>query len=857
MMVPLLSTVILIIILSSTRGSEFPPQVGNNGSSDAEDFLGSKTEDKCRQFKVLEASGRKFAYLIDRKKANYMIMMFRFMNNTSIRIIGNRQLFVPKTWVWTFKGRDGAYAMLAEPYDVDLLSLGILSRNRAFINLYIQAYPSGCDVIDYNVNGTREALAAAINAYVPPSIREEPENVGLFCYGINTQNEQPTKSILNLMSFGLFNVRGFIAFSCCRDTNGNFLQGENHNNSSIVCDEEALIKETYWLVVLEVCGVICFLYSPLLLRVFSSAKHEMECERFDEVTAYPDTPTLQGYTQISGRIKLRNEATLNRDVSNEGEEDWLYLGIDIPYSLSTVINTILFSRLRGRWASRVRRFLFLLISAAPMIFRILLYYHRKPESLQARLKAGIPVDFLAIPFGFRASFLNWRGWMGGPYILYGVYFTLGSIFLCLPSSLAQLLTHGTREISMESRRNPLFLDLELIEYFSGIPASHSRGYLFLCQVTRGRLYMLLNIDFWKFFGGIWRRRLRRLAVLLNYRKNKTRCSKLAFWLLTFPLWILAFIILALEATICTLYNGLPMLNFLVTVIRKYALYVSSFAISRGTSTSNHCLRKTLLVILNVILTIILFYLFYGFSLLFINTFTFMCQIVNFTLVGIVVNPSSVMGYVAMVTIIVVSVCKSTHNIIDGYLELQKIATKTSEKMQSESKQASVKVKDGNLVITTNGSLQHYDKIVLDGTPVEHQLTVDGSRPVPELQYVRYRDDMPGIPRSLFDRIVQKHRPLRVELFASLVKISVILLFVNVTLSAINAFDQYQAVSSVSQVIAAIFLGVLPQLLGIYSSPTYSALKEEQFQNQLKVTITQYWERVEELSMSKVFIADNR
>lgn len=265
--------------------------------------------------------------------------------------------------------------------------------------------------------------------------------------------------------------------------------------------------------------------------------------------------------------------------------------------------------------------------------------------------------------------------------------------------------------------------------------------------------MLLNMKFWKYCLLIYR------ARWYSFLKRKYGLSY-ALCLLIFPIY---FIVCLVEMLLCLLYFGCPVLFFFVTCIRAYCRSVLTIYSQRFP------VFKIFKLVLTVIVFAFLLVLLYLFSIIFVDSFIFISQVLTYTYTGLFANPDFSYGYIILAITVAMYIFESINSIHSTYDDLFIDVKNVCIKLEEEKK-------------------------------------------YPEMQLTYSFDEFIGISRKLFYYVIQTTRPFRKEIFVSLLKIGLIASVLYVSVVLLSDFQDFRRMSDLMQTAVTIFLCLLPKII---------------------------------------------
>ncbi|CAH1800803.1 unnamed protein product [Owenia fusiformis] len=487
--------------------------------------------------------------------------------------------------------------------------------------------------------------------------------------------------------------------------------------------------------------------------------------------------------------------------------------------------------------------LFFLIVIVPFVLyiKMIVYYFLLRDGVLARMEQDIPVGFVAVPFGFEASRRNWSYFMGGPYVIYGVFFVLaGIVLLCLSDNITVCLCAklgSSRGSYDEEREKWKWVDNRLervlhdaflkpgashllqsidnadIEILGGIEYMKlDDSFKKFTKALKARLYMLFNKHFWSHYFKTWEKRF----MVIRFCKPRciskhiefcnvefTSVSECLSWSLQYmvfiicliPWSVLCFLGCMLDLFSCLMIYGVPI------VFLTKSLFVNFFFISLDILIHLKCLYYItryklpliyfILIIFSILTGTIYIYIMFCLYNIYGSSTTYISQTVAFTLMGIVAHPAEASTYIVVVAAIVGYIWKAIDDYNCIYSDLLERTIKISKAIQHDS----VKLNEFKT---------------------------------------------PGIKKSLYFFLVEKHKPPRVEHFLTLLYLCIVISFIWVAVTVVQIYNQDSELDGVIQLGSSIVFGLIPQLIGWCLRSKSSSRRDKLFEKKLRQSIEQYW-----------------
>ncbi|XP_067649040.1 uncharacterized protein [Haliotis asinina] len=788
-------------VSSITSASNFTTSVlpsNTDGETGATTTPAPSTRPRC-VFTVDDDSVDDFTYLGRSKKPRVLYMTLT-LRNTSIAS-KTKTAFQPLQWIWTFRTPLGATPFLSWPRDYRVLSFGVLDSFTNNLAMTLQANPQNCDV-HLGSKATTQAISDAIGDAIKTkvSVVNADYNSSIWCY-------QEIKHKIDLSDF-IANSLGIqtriLVNRCCR------LSFDSETRLRPAICSESPLEPTFTTTTLPyVLGVFGILYFPIWLCAWSF--------------------NMSPKSIPSSHADMERTSTLQMDISHD--VIWLYRGTRSPVTFSSIF-TRTFSCLKRHphMTSRIQRLLFIFLSPAITYIRLYFYYMSEFQYFQDCIKSNVPIGYLSVFFGHELSRRNLFTALGGPYVLHGVYFTIGTLLLCLPRNLSQSMGSVLHQCPA-TIWSPLSLGLVKTSRLGGLNCSlEDNSFKLVSRVLRANLLLLINIDFWSFMFTLQYTRLQSISTKLN---SLPTVVKYMLMLAICPLYL---VVCVVEIILCAAYYGLPIVYFFTLVLRVYIkLVLDTFNNIGWLNNSDNPVAKILRLLrfpVSMAMVLVIVYCLYTFSAIFISSFTFVFGVMTFTYIGIVAYPNIAFGYYTFAITCLYYTWKTVRDIDIGYMNLFTKAINVSKSLEKEPpifKPPARSAKTRKIVasVEEKTSIAEEHKVEMRDTPVQ-------------LMFVKTCDSRPGIPKDLFETVIERHRPFRVCVFMSMLKLAVICLLVTTTVDLIEDFSKYNEMSVIVSLLSSLIVCSIPRVLSLVLSKTDSAASEEDFLRRLSRTVREYW-----------------
>jgi hypothetical protein len=157
-----------------------------------------------------------------------------------------------------------------------------------------------------------------------------------------------------------------------------------------------------------------------------------------------------------------------------------------------------------------------------------------------------------------------------------------------------------------------------------------------------------------------------------------------------------------------------------------------------------------------------------FSIIFVDSFIFIAKVAIFTYTGLFVNPSYTEGWVIFGITVTMYIYESIHSVNDTY---EQLFLQTKKVCKRKGKQLRI--------------MCHLYKKEVEGA---------------------------GIPVDLYKYIVYTLKPIRIEVFVSIIKICIIIFGLYISLGILVNFDGFQELNVVTQTATTIVVSFVPKIL---------------------------------------------
>ena len=730
---------------------------------------------------VHKKSAQYFKYELETWSPNFANLELKFLGNTTIN--RTEDIILPMQWFWTYYSPDGYFPYLKWPVDFSILSLGLLSARSLPVRIYIdlEVHTPNCSLV-MGQKPTTIAIASALKKmtedYLMP-INPRSYSYSYYCFLAERPGERDTLDYFLGVYLGF--PSDFEGYNCCRT---DIEKTKKSNNLRINCLDNQVKKMYQCTVIPFIISLVVFAYFPIFL------------------------------TRVGGDlVKLDNNLADNM-ADNTPDEEWVYLSGRSPLTFTAMLCGLCgLSKKHPVVVSRIRRFLFMLLS--PCVIYIQLLVYRDNDLVNAFIRHGNPMAYLSMLGGFEKSRTLFLPMFGGPYILLVMFYVGSFVFIFLPKSLNSIVENGISKAYNPyiNELNLLSLSDDKVEQLSSIPVCKHHGYARLANRCKAGFFMVLNTKFWRYVFDV---QIERFMIIRRYIQVRSGRKRVLITFTLIPFLLSIYVIGSfLESIFCICLYGIPLLSFVKFVVTSYMKSIMAIfhcgneADESDLRTSGYCrFHKPIRITLTVLIGLIFVYFCFSFCTIFCTSLSFLSQILVFSLLAVIVYPAYSFGYLFFGLAFFYYFCKLLQGFGEVYFELLLDAVEISDRLDSN---RVTQETDDNIAVTQTKKL-------------------------------RYRNYKMGIPRDLFDLLVRKYRPVHIHVIKSLMRLVLILSLIIVTITVVlgGSYQQKAAISEVIHVIFIVAIGALPRILELAVSTLNESVKKDIEIRKMTEFIEQYW-----------------
>jgi len=309
------------------------------------------------------------------------------------------------------------------------------------------------------------------------------------------------------------------------------------------------------------------------------------------------------------------------------------------------------------------------------------------------------------------------------------------------------------------------------------------GYERFYSILKANVYMLINPSFWSLGLQL---QIRRLQGYKNILYRDGQVCKLIIVILFIPIYLL---LCVCEWLLSVLLYGCPVVGFFVIIVHAYYHWVKC----KIKETDRMIYLVTIISI--ILMSILVAFDIYIFSLIFIDSFVFLSGICTYVFTGLIAYPDVTYGYFVFTITVIIYVTESIQHINVVYSRLFEKAKVACERYQR--------------------------KRLFPGVPL-----------------IRINESVSVMSAALFRYVVRYKRPVRIEILFSLFKLLLIVIVLYMSISTLLAFKEISKMTALTQTITALFICLLPKLWKMFTRHNEKSIEVKETSDVKKI-IEQY------------------
>ncbi|XP_053401935.1 uncharacterized protein LOC128557753 [Mercenaria mercenaria] len=742
--------------------------------------------------------------------------------------IGSKKdVFQPGRWYWTYGTVSRPYQFLSWHLHYGIYTFGLLDHKTSlvpFVKLKLHGYCNLTLGTEDTSELITDALVPVVNftsaVYMPHKYTEN-----YFCY--LAVRDDVRSSLSYYVSIYLLYPIIFINYKCCL-LKYNFTDQTFRNNCS-----QNVLQTRKWTNVINfniILGVVIIAYCPVLLfRIFAWLGESDETDN--------DEHGIELIQDISGP-----------DEDNDNE-DWIFANGQSPLTFSDVLS------FKGigidkRWpvlVSRLRRFICLLLAPSVIYIEMLMssrgigvWKQGDKIAIKDFVEVGTPVGFLSF-FGDSSNRNKvFAPAFGGPIGISVLYFILGFTYLVLPKCLKKIVENGLPYSDLLNSggilsnltviKSPLFFGTKDVIKLSQINVNHADlepGYSKGVTLMKCNFYMLFTMQFWR--------------QVCHIQTGRVSCftenmSLLKYLLSVFYLPVYV-VFCSFEVLLCILYFGIPLIFFMAVMVRGAMKMIPYLKETNALFSYLFSVRFTRgLGAAAIFATIVLFT--YCVFLIVVSSLKFISHVITYCFVAVIIYPSVSFGSLFLVLVIAYYIIRQLKFFSYKYTMLLNTAVEITKHINKTPNH--VTCYEGHFLLSNVG-FHSLREIEINGRLLDSSQIIVMSRTNDTVK-TKMKDNCYGIPKDLFDSLIQKYRPVHIHvlslLFRVFILIGCVLFFLSITHSCIIVPEGQ--ISEVMHVVFIIVVGALPKLIETNFIGHNNAPIEKIEKRYLEQSIVEYW-----------------
>lgn len=744
------------------------------------------------------------------------VIQFKIVQLNNGASTTNSDVFKPLYWFWTFDDSSVPYPVVSWGPDYGLLSFHLLETNTIHVKDVHLNVSQSCN-IRYGSNETTRLIVEALVNLIKINVTGSkfpvyPESN--FCYYLAPHDQHHTfhYTVSQYLIFPIKSIEYMCSMVWWNYTDGTFIV----NNQTVAAKLPGFRQWSELLIMPYYFGVIiCLAFPVLLFRIAARvSKHE----------------------HVFGQYEMQREPYEDEDYNfDEFDNDWLFANGKSPLTLLDLLSLDLcgLGRRFPVAMSRAKRFMFILMAPMFIYMQSVMYLQgmgmwedKDKITIDDLVRVGCPMGFLSL---FSKAPLETKVFvpaLGGPVGVAVLYYAIGTLFIALPRNLKQIVEDGLPNCN-HSWESPVFLGCKTIISLSMIRVKRdqlSPGFTKASTLMKCRFFCLFTSLFWM---KVWEIQTKRISFVWQQHP----ACKYVLCCCFLPVYIT----LCLgEIFCCIVYYGIPFCSFIAIIVRgatkalgylgnqsRVMNYIFSYRISS--------------IFVFPIFTVFAYII----SLMFIKSFVFICQVITYCLVAVILYPSVSFGILFFFIVLVYYFTKLIRDFGDGYNELLTTAVEISRRL--EEMENFIHIYNGQLSIS-NVKVERITDVRINGKQLDVSPNVLQTLKHNDVIKLKQRSSVYAIPKELFNIIVKIHRPIHCQVLSVCFKAALMIAFVATTLSIISNYVTGPS-TEISEVMHVVFigaLGIVPKLVEEGFSHSNSVLVREIEERCIQNSIVEYW-----------------
>ena len=488
--------------------------------------------------------------------------------------------------------------------------------------------------------------------------------------------------------------------------------------------------------------------------------------------------------ELSDTSKQNDLATLNPTKSMnklaQCDEDFICVEDHrLPVTFfSTIFEPIQNINFRRPTFFRLLRLMVIFIPLTLTACRIWLDYVYAGSFVKAVVDKGALIGFPSMIAGFESSRRHFLHIFGGPWVALPLYVCVGSILISVPKNLESCLEGGLIETE-EHTLCPLFLCSKTKAILGSVEITDAKGFRRIHLVLYSQAIMLLNRVFWK--------ETFRLYLLRWYYFKNWFLKERFFWTSSKLTLLASFILGIVYIHLCLLETILTCLCFACPVMGCFLIVLKAFLNHALVNFKHKAYRKvqasylvgSVKALISFLILVTLLFIWYIYCLIFFDASWVLTKIIIFTYSGMIAYPRRSYGYIILTLMALYYVTECLKSFGATYQRLL-------------------------------------------------ELTFDAWNDVRKKRYQVFVDNEKRIPTALWEIVIERHCPRRVQVAYTIFKIFSIISILTISIKLLSSLGRFQQLSVIYDTFTALFICALPKLI--------KSLFSKNFQHRNRVTL---------------------
>ena len=779
-----------------------------------------------------ETSALILANLFRIYQPNFARLKLHF-NDTS-KVTANADVIRPFHWIWTFYTLNGLFSYLKWPSDFPIVSFGLLDARTLpdgkFLTLDVTGTPNCSLTIGEpdSVYSIAQALRVFTHNYLEKTRDENFFDYSYWCY--TTETPQVKETLAYKLKIYLGFPTSFLTYVCCHTEHSPV----NSSDERVICDGKHYEQNIESSVIPYAMSLIVFAYFPIALMKCSAKLVK------DDKSSH----STSRYGMLSDDTGIEESQTSVTSINAEKEptDEYVYLDGSAPISVGGLLGGCCgCARRFPAAASRLRRVVFVILVPCLIYVRLFVYWKFMRKDVEALLDHHCPLGYLSMLGGFKKSMDVFLPLFGGPYALLVAFYIESLFFLVLPTDINKIFEMGSERSYSFSDSSPLFFDLQTLEMFSHVKILGRYGYSKAAAICTGGALMLTNPSFWKMFFQLHIERHKNMFIRF---KTAMSYSSVAVVVCVF-LWPFLLAVCIVETILVVLLYGLPLINWMY-ILKKGFIRSFRMRIHSIDTLSPIINIRPLMSVMTIIIVVFFAYYVFSFCTIFTDTFIFLSKVCVFSFMSIIVYPNTSFGYLFFGVVLVYYVCHLMVGFGEGYVELLADAIEVSTVLEDAYQMPHL---NGDTFIIPTVPTGNIRRLQLETTIINlnpQEITTLSDNRVSKFEKVRNKNYVSGIPRDLFMKLVERYKPVHIQITMLVLKLGLIvgLIALTVSIISIRPLGNSEGISEVMHVVFLLAIGALPKILEVALDNTNHAVKKEIKLKMVKAEIIEYWKKKE-------------